>query len=615
MAHANIREEHIWVTTRWDEKELIKQVPGARWDPVAKQWHLPLSWASCVTLRGVFRDGLQIGAGLLDWAWVQRQRIDELMRMRTLTQPDWLWNPDGGLYPFQRVGAEFLDRGFEVLLADDMGTGKTIQVLAALLTPSYPGLPALVICPNSVKMHWAREATEWLPGVTPYVITGGAVGRRKELERAASDPHALVIINLEAVRLVSRLTGYGSIKLKRCRACDPRHGDETITATRCEVHAKELNKIEFKTVIVDEAHRIKDPRSKQTRAVWAVAHQPRVRYRWALTGTPIANHPGDLWPVMHCVAPREFPTKTSFVDRFCLQAWNAFGGLDIVGINPERREEFYAIFDPHFRRMPKSLVLDQLPPKVRSTRWVDMTPSQAKAYKTLEDGLGVFTDGGTLTAPNHLVRRTRLLQYASATCRVETHDSPNVSDWEVELVEPSSKLDELEVILDELGPRPAVICADWRKLIELAAQRLKKRDATYGLITGTVSEYERERALEEFQAGKLRYLLFTVKAGGVGLTMTAADTLIRLQRSDSMVDNKQAEDRVHRIGSERHDSVHIIDIAARGTVEEQQLANLNEKFQRLQQITRDRATILAAGGDARDLDMEEAAIMAAEVWL
>lgn len=609
MAFAEIlNDTHIFVNTRWDEKELIKQVPGARWEPVSKEWRVPLSWASCVTLRGVFRDGLTIGAKLLEWAWARRVEVDELTHMRTLTRPDWLWNPNGGLYPFQRVGAEFLTRGGEVLLGDDMGTGKTIQALAALLILRQDALPAVVICPNSVKTMWEQEAQRWLPGVTPYVITGGAVGRRRALAQATADPLALVIINIEAVRLVSRLAPYGSIRLKRCRECD-RHG-ENIPTSRCEVHAKELNEIPWKTVIIDEAHRIKDPHSKQTRAVWAVAHQPSVRNRWALTGTPIANTPLDLWSVLHAVSPKDFPTKTSFVDRYCLQAWNGYGGLDVVGINPERRAEFEAMFHPRFRRMPKELVLPQLPPRVRSTRWVDLTPAQARAYKALDDGLGVLTGDGVITATNDLVRRVRLLQFASATVNVDTHGSDDVANWDVELVEPSPKLDELEVILAELGPRQAVICAEWRKLIELAARRLDKLGVSYGLITGAVtSQYERQKTLEEFQAGRLRYLLFTIKAGGVGLTMTAADTFIRLQRSDSMVDNKQAEDRVHRIGSERHESVHIIDVVARDTIEVNQIASLNEKYARLQQIVQDRATILAAGGDVTELDLEEARIM------
>jgi SNF2 family DNA or RNA helicase len=177
------------------------------------------------------------------------------------------------------------------------------------------------------------------------------------------------------------------------------------------------------------------------------------------------------------------------------------------------------------------------------------------------------------------------------------------------LTEPSPKLDELEAIFDEMPDKPIIVCAESRQLIDLASIRLSKRKIPHGLITGTVNEFERQRVLREFQAGRLQALLFTVKAGGVGLTMTAADTIVFLQRSWSMIDNKQAEDRAHRIGSERHESIHVIDIVARDTVEEGQIARLTEKFMRLQEIARDRLLI----GDQQMFDEEEAQILNSEL--
>lgn len=610
MAHADLIADRIVVDTQWNERELIKQIPGARWDATAKHWHLNATWTSCVMLRGVFGPALTIGDDLTAWAWDRKNHVDRMMEMRTWIEPMG-WEDDRGLYPFQAVGSRFLRRASEVLLGDEMGTGKTIQALAATDDIGAESLPVLVVCPNSVKTHWAREVEKWTIW-HPYVVTGGSIGRKKIIEEAAKDPHAVVIVNIEALRLLTRLAPYGSTRLKRCRECDKTNGEATLRASQCEVHPKELNKIAFKTVIIDEAHRIKNPQSKQTRAVWAVAHQPSVVYRWALTGTPLANHPGDLWSILHAISPVDFPTKTHFVDRYCLQSWSPFGGLDIVGINPATRDEFFQLLDPRFRRMPKALVLSQLPAKIRSVRWVDMSTSQAKHYRELVNGLGTLTPGGPLIATNQLTARVRLMQFASSSVNVNRNGSDDLDDWEVDIVEPSPKLDELENVLEEMGDRPAVICAQSRKLIELAARRFDKKKLSYGLITGAVSEYERQLTLEAFQAGKLRYLLFTIQAGGTGLTMTASDTIIFLQRSDSMIGNKQAEDRVHRIGSERHESIHVIDIVARDTVEERQIELLTEKFLRLEEITRDRLTIETQNNDyaVRALDEEEERIMA-----
>lgn len=589
-------------------------VPGARWLPNERVWTVPLSWASCVVMRGVFGQNLTVGEKLNEWVWGERhERVDPAMFMRGLTEPDtdtWLMD---GLYPFQKAGVNFLMTAGDALLGDDMGTGKTIQALRALeLSDDEQGLPAIVICPNSVKASWVREAKKWYPEAHVYEATGSAAVKAKILGSAMKDPQALVVINIESVRLHSRLAPYGSIRLRKCRECSPT-GEVNLSAARCEVHTKILNAISFRTVIVDEAHRIKDPKSKQTRACWAVMHGRTVQRRWAMTGTPLANHPGDLWSIMHGVNRQDFPSKSKFIDRYCLLSWNNYGALDIVGINPEHRDEFFKILDPRFRRMPKSLVLSQLPPKVRSVRYVEMSPKQAMAYRDIAEGfITRLDDGGLLVAPNNLVAQTRLLQLSSSYCEVTKDQDGHVAN--VRLCEPSPKLDELELVMEELGDEPLVVAAQSRQLIDLAGARLTKNGVRHGLITGAQNTWERERALSDFQEGRLRVLLFTVAAGGTGLTMTRASTIVFLQRSWAMIDNQQSEDRVHRIGSEHHHTINVIDIVARDTVEEKvQLPRLYDKFERLQEILRDRDTLLSQGVSTAELDAREEFILSSNL--
>lgn len=616
MAHAELRDDvadRIVVDTVWNEKELIKQIAGARWDATMKHWTVPFTWTACIQLRGIFQERLTIGPNLREWGWFESQHQDRLIEMRSRLEPYERRRTD--LYPFQEAGRDFLYESVETLLADEMGTGKTVQALTAMNSTS-PGqddaYPAIVVCPNSVKRSWAEHVLRWTDVGDAYVITGPATQRARILREAAQDPHAVIIVNYEQLRTLSRLAPFGSTRLKKCRECDPKTGEETLRTSSCQVHPKELNRIPFRTVIIDEAHRIKSPASQQTRAVWAVAHQPTVRYRWALTGTPLANHPGDLWAIFHAISPRDFPTKTHFVDRYCLQSWNAYGGLDIVGINPATRDEFFRLLDPRFRRMPKDLVLSQLPPKVRITRWVELTPKQRRAYDGLEGNLATLVESGVLTAPNGLIANLRRMQLSSSTVDV-TPNPAKLLGQDVRMVEPSPKLDALEEVLEEFGDKQLAICAYHRQLIDLAAIRFRKAGRSFGMITGGVNEYERDLALRQFQEGKLQYLLFTISAGGTGLTMTATDTLVFLQRSWSMIENKQAEDRVHRIGSERHESVNIIDIVAANSVEEDQIESLTNKFMRMQEITRDRATILAANGDTHELDEEYDRILNSEL--
>jgi superfamily II DNA or RNA helicase len=498
------------------------------------------------------------------------------------------------------------------LLGDEMGVGKTVQALQFIeVMDKKSTLPALVIVPNSTKYHWERLARRWAPSATTYVVAGTAGQRRKLLDIAAADPTALVIVSLETTRSMSRLAPYGSVKLKRCRECDPKRGDE-IKPAQCQVHPKELNAIRFATVVLDEAHRIKDPSSQQTRAVWYLMHSEGVCFRWALTGTMISKSPGDLWPIMHSVAPEEWPVRTKFVDRYCLMDWNPFGGMDIVGLRPDTKEEFFRIFDPRFRRMLKSVVLPQLPEIVREIRTCDLTPAMRRVYDEIYTGLASkLPDGTLMVAWNDMVKQGRLQQLASSAIEIEKPDEDDILTWKITMKDPSTKLDVMEETLKDLGydggMGPAVvIAAESKQLIGMAAARLTKRGIPYALITGDVEPYERENALDALRQGDIRILLFTIKAGGVGLDMSAADTLIFLQQPWSMIERLQTEGRVHRIGSEIHDSVKIIDIVTRDTMEEEQIERVHDKLRRLEEITRD--------GDARERAAIESSNVLDPMW-
>lgn len=603
MPHADLisgTENRIVVQTVWNERELIKQVPGSGWNNDGRFWTVPLTWPACLQLRGIFGEALTLGRDLVDWATNERKtRVDTALHFRNLTSPEGGPIPYDPLHDFQRAGVDFMDVAVSCILGDDMGAGKTVQALSLIRLLDDWTLPALIVAPNSMKYTWAQEVLKWCKLGVPYVVDGGVVGRKKILVEAARDPQAIVIINYEGLRGHSRLSGYGSEKLKRCVDCGGT--DPTVRTTSCEVHARELNHIPFKTVILDEAHKIKDPHAKQTRAAWAIGKGESVTRRYALTGTVIANDPGDAWSILHFIEPREHPTKTKFVDRYCLQTWNAYGGLDIKGLHPATRQEFYQVIDPRFRRMPKELVLSQLPPKIRSTRLVELTPKQLKAYRDVEKDLVTrLPDGSILVAPNDLVAKTRLLQFASATLELTSEG--------FRMCDPSSKVDALVDILEERDGKPTLVSAMHRQLIELAAARLTKLKIPFGLITGKQLPVDRESTLRDFQAGKLPVLMFTLSAGGTGLTMTVADTQVRLQRSWSMIDNLQGENRNHRIGSEVHESIHYIDVVAHKTVEEDQAEKLWHKTERLEEINRDRARLQLAREDTTELDAEAAQI-------
>lgn len=563
MPAAERAGDRIVLTTEYRDRDLIRAVPGARYDKDARTWSVALSWANCLCLRGVFGERLTIGDELRAWAAAEREgRVDPAMaaRERALDPSNdaHAESPPSGwreLYPYQRTGVQFLSAAGSAILADEMGAGKSAQTIVAL--EAQDAYPALIICPNSVKGSWAVEFARWAPHRSVQIVGGGAAKRRKQLAEEAD----VYIINWEALRIHSRLAPYGSVRL-----------------SDAEKTPGELNR-PWGAVVADEAHRAKEPKAKQTRALWAIGRS--AEHRYALTGTPIANSPADLWAILNFVSPDEWPARTKYIDRFCLTSWNAFGGVDVVGIRPELRDEFFAVVDPRFLRRSKDIVLPWLPPKVHLTRRIELPAKQAKAYKELRDGMVAGLDSGTLLALDPLTLLGRLSQLASSYADVQP-------DGTVQLSEPSGKLDELDAILDELGDEPVVVFAASRQLIDLAAARLEKRGVTFGKITGTVSTDEREWAKEAFMAGRLQVLLLTLGAGSEGLTLTRARHLVFLQRSWSLVENRQAEDRIHRPGAEQHESVFIHDIVAAGTVEDDLLSALDAKGGMLEQIVRDK---------------------------
>lgn len=625
MAYAEVDGGVIVVQTTYAEKELIKSVPGSRWDATARTWYVPKSWGACKALRGVFGGNLQVGHGLAEWSRHEfARRVSPATQLRTATTCGVQYHPQ--LFPFQNAGVAWLVTAERALLGDDMGTGKTAQLIVATRTNHEtiaPAFPALVVCPNSVKENWKREwvgplsppapVTGWDGGrdVRVVVIHGGAAKRRKqfqEIEEAVERGEDVVgVINIEAARIHSRLAPFGSVALKRCKE---HGGEDSVDPSRCEVHEKELNKIPWRTLIFDEAHRGKEAKTKQTRAIWALLHGETVRFAYGATGTPIANDVSELWPIMHGIAPEDYPTKSKWLDRYALQTWNPFGGLDVTGVRPDTRDEFFGVFDPRFRRMSKQLVLQDLPPKVRQTRFVDMKPKQAKAYRDMEERLGTrLEDGTVIMTTNNLAKNTRLLQFASSYAAVS-------DDGQVRLAEPSPKLDAMMELIEDLGGKQVVVGALSRQLIELAAARLDKKEIEYRMVTGAVTGADRDRGIDDFQQGRAQVMLLTFQAGGVGINLTAADTIVFLQRSWRMIDNRQSEDRVHRIGSEAHESVTIVDFITRGTVEEDQIPKLLEKLRRLQELQRDADVARVNGQDAvaARLEQEIGAIEQAPLW-
>ena len=580
--------KNVIIHTEWRFKELCKSIPGSKWDPKEQQWRVPTSWATCLALRSTFRDDLVIGPRLAEWAGQEvATRISPANELRELEVIEDGFNED--LFPHQRAGVKFLAVARRALLADEPGLGKTAQAIRALKELQDRGedvFPALIVCPNTLKKNWKREFERWWPGVDVEVIKGSATQRRKIFEESAD----VYVINWESLRSHSRLSGYGSIALAKCTECGGH--DDRVSENRCEVHLRELNHIDFKAVIADEIHRSKEPKSKQTRALWAATGDADIRF--ALTGTPIANNVLDMWSILHWLSPDEWPSKTRWIDRMINTMMNAFGGMMVLGVKPHMEQEFYAAINPRMRRMLKKKVLPWLPEMMFERKDVEMSTKQKKAYDQMRDlMIAELEDGESVTAPSPLTQTIRLLQFASSFAEMSVDETTGES--KVTLVGPSCKVDAVmdDIKNGDFGDDSVAVCAVSRQLIDLLSAEMTKEKIPHGLITGAQSEDERQQAVDDFQSGKIKWILFTAQAGGVGITLTAARRLVMLQRPWSLVDHKQALDRVHRIGSEIHDSIMISDYVTEGTIEERVIQVLETKADNFEQIVRDKAQLLS----------------------
>lgn len=533
------------------DTDLIRKIPGARHRKGV--WSAPARLAQLAAMRSIL-DFAEWTTAAEDQDRKLKAFFERQLRAKTADSPI----PGAEeLYPFQAAGVRFLSLAEQAMLADDMGTGKTVQSLTALhKTDAYP---ALVVCPNSVKHNWAKEVRRWTDA-TPFVIDGSAAKRRKTLEAAGKAQRPVVVINYESLRLHTRLAPYGN----------------TVN-TPAEAEAKELNQdFVWGTVIVDEAHKIKEPKSKQTRAVWGVSRG--ARYRFALTGTPILNNPDDLWAIMHFVAPEEWPSRSQFRNRYCdiAPAWH--GGIINDGIRPERLPELDIFLQPRMLRRTKEQVLPNLPPRIYTELKIPLDGKQAKAYDQMVKHMMAEVDNGVLVATDPLSSLGRLRQLASATPVLDAEGSV------VELATPSNKLDAVKDILLE-GGTPVVLYFDSRKLAELFERELSK-DYSVGMVTGKVPAAVRQANVDLFQAGKLDVMCIVLKAGAEGLTLTRASRLVLVQESWSNAESKQAGDRIHRIG-QLADKVEIITLMSEGTVDEAVRAASVMKEEQLQAVLRD----------------------------
>jgi SNF2 family DNA or RNA helicase len=442
-----------------------------------------------------------------------------------------------------------------------MGSGKTIVVAGALKL--YGIKTALIVCPPSVIYNWRTELRRF--GIEACVIDGTPAQKQKIMDNLDLEVTPVVVCTYGTAKKLTRLARYGATALKRCNVCGGHHD---IPEAKCEVHERFLNTIDWEAVVIDEAHRIRDPHTANTRAVWHLTEgRP---YRWFLTGTPIESNAKEFWSVLHAMDPIEHPSSSKFQDRYLDTVETFFGGTEIRGLKPHAKAEFEAITQWRWRRDLKV----GMPETVYEVRTTQLRPAAHKAYNQMERqlmaevGLEGSTDTTVLIAQNDMVKWGRLMQMANATCEI-------AADGNVIMADPSDKLDLFMDTLED-HPEPVIAWFASLKLLKLATARLDKAGVRYVVIHGETSPKAREAAVTAFQSGDVDLILLNPAAGGEGITLTRARVSIWVMRPASSIQNSQADERNNRYGVE-HDELLVIDLIVEGTIEEQTLDRLAEK--------------------------------------
>ncbi len=497
------------------------------------------SLATVLQLKELFNDKIIYSPEVIEWGINEREKREH----RTAEVIS------GRFLQHQIRGSEWLTNVGNALIGYPPGTGKTAITLRAI--DEVKAFPCLVICPNTLKKTFKAEAEKWTPHLRVVVLEGTATQRKKALKTDAD----IYVVNYESLPSLSRIGRYGSLPV--------------------ENKNNALNEIPWEAIIVDECQRIINPKAKSTRCVKELSRGKNVKYRWALSATPVRNDPSDMWSIMNFLEPTIWTSKSKFIDMFCETQFGFWGGLELVGIKESRKKLFDEIVALYLDFVSKEEVLPDLPPKTYSTRYIPLAGKQLKQYKQMLDDMIIRTEEGEyIIATSPLTASARLSQAAAATLEV--------IDDTVILRTPSCKIDAVVELAEEMGGEPFVGFASSKKLVNLCADKLRSLDYKVVLITGDQTTEERQYNIESFQAGRAQILLMTA-AGSEGITLTTASTLVFIQLPWSNVLYYQTENRVHRIGSSG-DRVHIINLVSEGTVEEKMIEALDKRDEHLSDL-------------------------------
>ena len=470
------------------------------------------------------------------------QRLREFEKINNIQPPDHLQNI---LRPYQVAGYQWLNYLHEInwggILADDMGLGKTVQALSFLerYRSVHGNLKALVVCPTTLIYNWENEIKKFTPSLSYRIHHGGQRSRTKD----------------DFMNHDITITTYGTL--------------------RSDI--KLFVSIEFDYVILDESQAIKNPSSKVTRA----ASLLNAKHRLCMSGTPLQNNTFDIFAQMNFLNPGMLGTMEFFRQEFSIPI-DKFAEED-------RKDHLRKILYPFILRRTKEQVAKDLPEKQEMVLFCEMEDEQRKIYDAYRND---FRNQILGTIDMQGIQRSQLTILQGLMKLRQICDSPAILN-EVEKFENHSiKLDELtREITENIGNHKALIFSQFLGMLALIKEKLTELDIKFEYFDGSTSAPDREKAIQSFQNDdSVRVFLISLKAGGVGLNLTAADYVYIVDPWWNPAVEQQAIDRTHRIGQTKN--IFAYRMICKDTIEDKILQLQEKKRLLAKELISDDATFV-----------------------
>lgn len=473
-----------------------------------------------------------VGKLKADKQW--KQQVRKLKEMKDL-QPKLPSTLQAELRDYQEEGFAWLSRlahwGVGACLADQMGLGKTLQALALILTHATQGA-TLIIAPTSVCMNWISEAQKFAPTLNPVQFGNG--DRQKTLDDL--QPFDIFVCS------------YGLLQQEEV--------------------AEMLAKVEWQTIVLDEAQAIKNMATKRSQA----AMKLQGKFKLITTGTPIENHLGELWNLFRFINPGLLGSWEQFNQRFAAPIER--------NQDKQTRKQLKKLIQPFILRRTKTQVLEELPSRTEITLQVDMSQGEKAFYEALrQKAIAKLADSDATAGTKHLQVLAEIMKLRRACCNTRLV----MSDSSL----PSAKLELFGEVLAELleNRHKALVFSQFVDHLHILRDYLDQNNISYQYLDGSTPAKKRKVRVDKFQGGEGDIFLISLKAGGTGLNLTAADYVIHMDPWWNPAVEDQASDRAHRIGQQR--PVTIYRLVTKGTIE--------EKIVELHQHKRDLADSLLEG--------------------